>query len=291
VQLDADRGVVREGCCAEEFVERDGAAAGREVEVAHAVGKALGDAPFAGLGLGAAKIVVEVDVAYEGGDGGALFEKIEAEGGGGHGGVAHVEAGADGGVVDGRYLGSQLGGPDSISIDFAAEHRRLGVGVLDGEGYAELRGEASYSTQRLPLGGEHLPEVVAGVARLPAAGVADHHARAQLARETDARLQNAALQARVFPVREVQGVWSVHRVAAVGGPAARLSQQRDDGPRTLLVEASADDRAEPVRGDLHEIRARLPKIPQLPRKRLFPGEVPAGEVYSHSSKSHISLLF
>jgi hypothetical protein len=66
-QLDADRGVAGKAHGGEELLEGDPSSTRRQVEVAHPVSQTLGNARLAAVGLGAAQVVVEVDVADEAG--------------------------------------------------------------------------------------------------------------------------------------------------------------------------------------------------------------------------------
>ena len=66
------------------------------------------------------QVVVQVYVAHEGSYGGALLDKVEAEESGSEGGVAHVQADADPGMVDRGDLLGKLGRPDRVVVDGAA---------------------------------------------------------------------------------------------------------------------------------------------------------------------------
>jgi hypothetical protein len=66
-----------------------------------------GNARLAAVGLGAAQVVVEVDVADEGGYGGALVQVVEVEDAGRNSRVADIKADTDRGVVDRGHLSGQ----------------------------------------------------------------------------------------------------------------------------------------------------------------------------------------
>ena len=161
-ELDAAGRVAGEIYTPEGLFEGYRAPSRREVEVSEAVDGMLGDG-WVAVEVGLSKAVVEVYVADEGGHAGALREVVEAKGTRCEGGVSDVEAEADGGVVDGRDLLGQLGGPDGVVVDLPAQDGQLGVVVLDGDNRAYISGQVPGLAQGGSLGGELVLEAVEGV--------------------------------------------------------------------------------------------------------------------------------
>src|ERR671912_3000759 len=124
---------------------------------------------------------------------GAFLDIVKAEDYRSEGCMSHVQADAHGKMVYGRDLLGQLGGPDGVVVDGAADDGQLGVVVFDGYRYAELSCHISRPPQREPFGGKLLLQTVPGIAGPYAlAGVADYHPGAYSAREADAGLQHVA---------------------------------------------------------------------------------------------------
>jgi hypothetical protein len=104
----------------EEVFERDGTPPRRQVQVSQAVDGVLGDR-WLTREVCLLQVVVEVYVANEWRNGGTFLDIVEAEDPGSEGCVSHVQADAHRKMVYGRDLLGQLGGPDGVVVDGAAD--------------------------------------------------------------------------------------------------------------------------------------------------------------------------
>ena len=159
-------------------------------------------------------------------DRGTLFKIVEVEGARGERRVSHIQADADRGVIHRRDLLRQLGGPDGVIVDRAAEDGQLGVVVFDGDSHAELRARIPRLPQGGPFRGELVFQAVPGVARpRPLAGVADDHAGTDVVCEPDAGPQAVALEIQYGQVHQIHLERGMCRIRQV-----RLEQQLPHGP-------------------------------------------------------------
>ena len=145
-QLHAARGAFGKIHPPEQIPERDSASAWWEVQISKPVDRVLGDCRLI-RELRPLQVVVKVYVANEWCQGGARFDIVEAEDARREGRMSHIQADADSGMSDHMDLLGQLGGPDRVVVDRAAQDRLLGVEVLDGDGQAQIFRQVSSPQQ------------------------------------------------------------------------------------------------------------------------------------------------
>ena len=108
--------------------------------------------------------------------------------------MLRIQADADRGMVDPGDLLRQLGRPDRVVVDRAAQDRLLRIVVLDGDGHTQFCRQISRLPQGGPLGRELVSHAVPGVAGATLASVADHHLSPDGVREPEAGVENVALK-------------------------------------------------------------------------------------------------
>jgi hypothetical protein len=193
-QLHAARGVFGEVHLPEQVPELYGASSRWEVQISKPVDRVLGDRRLI-REVRPLQVVVKVYVADERRQGGALFDVVEAEDARREGRMPHIQTDAHSGMPDHMDLPGQLGRPDRVVVDRAAQDRPIGVVVLVGYGQAKLFRQVSRPPKGRPFGHELVTHAVPEVARgHPLAGVADYYLRADTVREPEAGVEDGALK-------------------------------------------------------------------------------------------------